>query len=78
MMSRITGIALSILVVAAVASASTLVAVNILKSEENEPFRAKVDFAQGNNHYTLIEVEEGDNDEEKQLWDWTHHFSPIR
>ena len=74
MMSRITGIALSILVVAAVASASTLVAVNILKSEENEPFRAKVDFAQGNNHYTLIEVDEGDNDEEKQVTLILHEF----
>ena len=67
MMSRLTGIALSVLVVAAVASASTLVAVNILKSEETETFSAKVDFAEGNNHYTLIEVDEGDNDEEKQV-----------
>ena len=75
MMSRLTGITLSVLViVAAVASASTLVAVNILKSEETEPFTAKVDFAEGNNHYTLIEVDEGDNDEEKQVTLILHEF----
>ena len=74
MMSRLTGIALSILVVAAVASASTLVAFNILKSEKNEPFRAKVDFAEGNNHYTLIELDEGDNDEEKSVTIILHEF----
>ena len=74
MMSRLTGIALSVLVIAAVASASTLVAVNILKSEETETFSAKVDFAEGNNHYTLIEVDEGDNDEEKQVTLILHEF----
>ena len=52
------------IVLTAVVSASTLVTYNMLKSEETESFFAKVDFAEGTNHYTLIEIDEGDNDEE--------------
>ena len=74
MMSRVTGISIALLILTAVISASTLVTYNILKSEEKEEFVAKVDFAEGTNHYTLIEVDEGDNNEEKQVTLILHEF----
>ena len=45
MMSKITGLSIAFVVLAAVVSASTLVTYNILKSDANESFVAKVDFA---------------------------------
>lgn len=74
MLSRLTGVSIAFVILAAVVSASTLVTYSVLKSEENEPFVAKVDFAVGTNHYTLIEVDEGDNDEEKQITMIYHEF----
>ena len=61
MMSKVTGLSIAFFVLAAVVSGSTLVTYNIMKSEESEAFSAKVDFAEGTNHYTLIEVDDGDN-----------------
>ena len=74
MMSKITGLSIAFVVLAAVVSASTLVTYNILKSEANGSFVAKVDFAEGTNHYTLIEIDEGDNNEEKQVTLIFHEF----
>ena len=74
MFSRVTGITIAFLVLTAVVSASTLITYNIMKSEDSEPFIAKVDFAEGTNHYTLIEVDEGDNDEEKSVTLILHEF----
>ena len=74
MMSKITGLSIAFVVLAAVVSASTLVTYNILKSEADESFVAKVDFAEGTNHYTLIEIDEGDNNEEKQVTLIFHEF----
>ena len=74
MMTRVTGLSIAFVVLAAVVSASTLVTYNIMKSEDSESFTAKVDFAEGTNHYTLIEVDEGDNDEEKQVTLILHEF----
>ena len=74
MINRITGLTISFLILAAVVSASTLITYNILSSEESEQFVAKVDFAQGVNHYTLIEIDEGDNNEEKQVTLILHEF----
>ena len=74
MLNRVTGITIALLVLTAVVSASTLITYNIMKSEDSEPFIAKVDFAEGTNHYTLIEVDEGDNDEEKSVTLIHHEF----
>jgi len=74
MFSRFTGVTIALLVVAAVASASALVTYNIMTSEESEEFTAKVDFAEGNNHYTMIEIDDGDNDEEEQITLILHEF----
>lgn len=74
MLNRVTGITIALLVLTAVVSASTLITYNIMKSEDSEPFIAKVDFAEGTNHYTLIEVDEGDNDEEKSVTLILHEF----
>ena len=75
MMSKVTGLSIALLILTAVVSASTLVTYNILKLKENESnLRPKVDFAEGTNHYTLIEVDEGDNDEEKQVTLILHEF----
>ena len=74
MFSRVTGLTIAFIVLTAVVSASTLVAYNMLKSEETESFVAKVDFAEGTNHYTLIEIDEGDNDEEKSVTMILHEF----
>ena len=71
---KVTGLSIAFVVLAAVVSASTLVTYNIMKSEDSESFTAKVDFAEGTNHYTLIEVDEGDNDEEKQVTLILHEF----
>ena len=74
MFSRFTGLTIAFIVLTAVVSASTLVTYNMLKSEETESFVAKVDFAEGTNHYTLIEIDEGDNDEEKSVTMILHEF----
>ena len=74
MFSRFTGVTIALLVIAAVASASALVTYNIMTSEESEEFTAKVDFAEGNNHYTMIEIDDGDNDEEEQITLILHEF----
>ena len=74
MFNRVTGLTISFLVLTAVVSASTLFTYNMLKSEETESFVAKVDFAEGTNHYTLIEIDEGDNDEEKSVTMILHEF----
>ncbi len=74
MFSKFTGLTIALLVLTAVASASALVTYNLAKSTDDEKFVAKVDFAQGNNHYTLIEIDEGDNDEEKSVTIIRHEF----
>ena len=74
MLGRFTGVAIALLVVAAVASASALVTYKVMTSEESEAFTAKVDFAEGNNHYTMIEIDDGDNDEEEQITLILHEF----
>ncbi len=74
MFNRVTGVTIALLVLTAVVSASTLVTYNIMKSEDSEPFIAKVDFAEGTNHYTLVEIDEGDNDEEQSVTMILHEF----
>ena len=43
-------------------------------SENNEEFTAKVDFSEGTNYYTLIEVDDGDNNEEESVTHILHEF----
>ena len=74
MYNRVTGVIIGLLMLTAVVSASTFVTYNVLMSAEDEPFKAKVDRAEGVNHYTLIEIDEGDNNEEKAITYILHEF----
>ena len=74
MLKRFTGFTIAFLMLTAIVSASTLVTYKILLSDDSEEFVAKVDFAQGTNHYTLVEIDEGDNDEEKSVTLIFHEF----
>tara|TARA_B100000965_G_scaffold378479_1_gene373442 strand:+ start:1080 stop:1871 length:792 start_codon:yes stop_codon:yes gene_type:complete len=46
-----------------------------LTSDEDSEFSISVDSISGTNYYTLIEVDEGDNDEEKQVTYINHNFT---
>ena len=74
MLNKFTGLTIAFLMLTAIVSASTLVTYEILMSDDSEDFVAKVDFAEGTNHYTLIEIDEGDNDEEKSVTLILHEF----
>ena len=62
MLSKLSGTTIALIILIAVVSTGTLATLNVLQSSENdETFAAKVDFAEGTNHYTLIEIDDGDN-----------------
>ena len=46
-----------------------------LASNEETNFSISVDSASGTNYYTLVEIDEGDNNEEKQITHINHNFT---
>ena len=75
MLSKLSGTTIALIILIAVVSTGTLATLNVLQSSENdETFAAKVDFAEGTNHYTLIEIDDGDNNEEDSITHILHEF----
>ena len=62
MFGKVSGVSIALIVLVAVISASTVSTLGIFdNSQSDDRFVAKVDFSEGTNHYTLIEIDEGDN-----------------
>ena len=74
MFGRPTAVSLVILILGSAIFASTLLTYRVLNSENPEEFVAKVDFAEGTNHYKLVEIDDGDNNEEKSVTMILHEF----
>lgn len=75
MLSKLSGTTIALIVLVAIVSTGTLATLNVLQSSEsNDSFTAKVDFAEGTNHYTLIEIDDGDNNEEDSITHILHEF----
>ena len=75
MLNKLTGTTIALIILIAVVSTGTLVSLDVFQSSEaDEDFTAKVDFAEGTNHYTLIEIDDGDNNEEDSITHILHEF----
>ena len=74
MLSKVVGIISALLMFSIAISGGTLIAYNLVQSSQENNFTAKVDFAEGTNHYKLVEIDEGDNNEEKSVTNILHEF----
>ena len=74
MLSKFVGIVTALLTFSIAISGGTLIAYNLTQSSQENNFTAKVDFAEGTNHYKLVEIDEGDNNEEKSVTNILHEF----
>ena len=74
MLSKVVGIVTALLTFSIAISGGTLIAYNLAQSSQENNFTAKVDFAEGTNHYKLVEIDEGDNNEEKSVTNILHEF----
>lgn len=75
MFGKVSGVSIALIVLVAVISASTVSTLGIFdNSQSDDRFVAKVDFSEGTNHYTLIEIDEGDNNEESSITYILHEF----
>ena len=74
MLSKVVGIITALLMFSIAISGGTLIAYNLVQSSQENNFTAKVDFAEGTNHYKLVEIDEGDNNEEKSVTNILHEF----
>ena len=75
MLSKLSGTSIALIVLIAVVSTGTLVSLDVFQSSEaDDNFTAKVDFSEGTNHYTLIEIDDGDNNEEESITHILHEF----
>tara|TARA_B100000767_G_scaffold270534_1_gene294434 strand:+ start:544 stop:1332 length:789 start_codon:yes stop_codon:yes gene_type:complete len=75
MLSKLSGTTIALIILTAVVSTGTVATLNVLQSSESsDSFTAKVDFAEGTNHYTLIEIDDGDNNEEDSITHILHEF----
>ena len=75
MLSKLSGTTIALIILVAVVSSGTVLTLDVLQnSENNEEFTAKVDFSEGTNYYTLIEIDDGDNNEEESVTHILHEF----
>ena len=74
MLSKFVGIVTALLTFSIAISGGPLIAYNLAQSSQENTFTAKVDFAEGTNHYKLVEIDEGDNNEEKSVTNILHEF----
>ncbi|RJU86829.1 MAG: PKD domain-containing protein [Candidatus Poseidoniales archaeon] len=75
MLSKLSGTTIALIILVAVVSSGTVLTLDVLQnSQNNEEFTAKVDFSEGTNYYTLIEIDDGDNNEEESVTHILHEF----
>ena len=75
MLSKLSGTTIALIILISVVSTGTLVTLDVLQSSESDDsFTAKVDFSEGTNYYTMIEVDDGDNNEEESITYVLHEF----
>ena len=59
MLSKLSGTTIALIILISVVSTGTLVTLDVLqRSESDDSFTAKVDFSEGTNYYTMIEVDD--------------------
>ena len=74
-MRTFSSVFISVIFVATLLSAGVLVSFDYARqNSENEQFSASVDANEGTNYYTLIEIDEGDNNEEESVTSIYHEF----
>ena len=74
-MRTVSAATISVILAATLLSTGVLVSFDYARlAADKQPFSASVDFAQGTNYYTLIEIDEGDNNEEESVTSILHEF----
>ncbi len=74
-MRTMIGITIGVLLLTMISFSAVFGSLEILGfSDDKNTFTANVDFAEGVNYYTLVEVDEGDNNEEKVVTVISHEF----
>ena len=75
MLGKLSGTTIALIILIAMVSAGTVASLDILQSSGSDnSFTAKVDFSEGTNYYTLIEIDDGDNNEEDSITHILHEF----
>ena len=74
-MRQLAGVTIITLLATTTLSVAVLGGLEIIGlTDEDSQFTANVDFAEGSNYYTLVEIDEGDNNEEKEITLILHEF----
>ena len=74
-MRTFSSVFISVIFVATLLSAGVLVSFDYARQNaENQQFSVSVDANEGTNYYTLIEIDEGDNNEEESITSIYHEF----
>ena len=74
-MRVVIGAIIGVLMVTLLLSTPQLGALDLIGfSDEDSTFEAKVDYPVGTNIYTLVEIDEGDNNEETSITIISHEF----